>query len=166
MAEFLPLDGDDPNDTGQIGNRGTPIITEPIQTHRAPRRPKKPRKKKPNGPGGKKGGNKKGVRVNPPPQSFTKVRFRRRPYDTHSVIVSFDQPKSIPSRIEVQSIGEDGTSYPMNIIRATANGKDLLVDNYNLLSLPKSKSGDRQEIEIFTNNPVIDKAFSVRFFEE
>ena len=187
LAEFLPLEGDDPNDTGEeeTGSQGNPIVTKPIQTHRAPRRPKKPRKKKPDEPSvvdlpddngnvspyvpeDEKGKRKKkrGVRVSPKPQSFTGVRFRKGSHDTHSVIVSFDQPEGTPSRIEVHSIGEDGTSYPMNIREAFAKGDKLRVENYNLFSLPQSEPGDRHEIEIFTNNPVIDKALSIRFFEE
>lgn len=184
LAEFLPLEGDNPNDTGheERGRQGNPSITKPVQSHRAPRRPKKSRKRKPNSvvdtpddkgrdvphePEGEKDKKKrKRVKVSPKPQSFTGVRFRKGSHETHSIVVSFDQPESIPARIEVQSIGEDGTSYPMNIIKAISQGRELPVENYNLLSLPQSEPGDRHEMEIFTNNPVLDKAFSIRFFEE
>ena len=184
LAEYLPLEGDNTNDAGQdvLDGQGKPLVTNPIQSHRAPRRPRKPRKKKANGesvdvpdPGGNdvprgpennNGDKGEGVKVKPKPQSFTGVRFRKGSHDTHSFIVTFDQPERAPSRIEVYSIGEDGTPYPVQISKAIAGDMEIQVENHNLLSLPAIETDARQEIEIATASPVTNKSFSIRFFEE
>lgn len=185
LSDYLPLEGDNPDDAGQdvLDGQGKPLVTKPIQSHRAPRRPRKPRKKKPNGepvvdvpdpdgtdtpekPEDNNGGKGKGGKVKPKPQSFTGVRFRKDSHDTHSFIVTFDQPEQAPSRIEVQSIGEDGTPYPVQIRKAFAGDMKIEVENHSLLSLPVIETGVRQEIEISTTSPVTNKSFSIRFFEE
>ena len=54
----------------------------------------------------------------------------------------------------------------MGIREARAGELVLQVVDDNLYSLPDAESGSRQEIEIYTREPVIDKTFSIRFFEE
>lgn len=183
LAEFLPIEGDESQDTGQDNpnNQGDPIVTNPVQSLRAPWRPKKTKSKKQNkqptetpGKGdtstyrqgqekGKKGEKRKATAT---PQSFVGVRFRKGSSDAHSVIVAFEQPETTPTKIEMLSVGEDGTKYPMGIRKASVGGESLQVVDDNLFSLPDAKPGERREIEIFTREPVTDKTFSIRFFEE
>ena len=64
------------------------------------------------------------------------------------------------------AVGEDGKTYPMGIRKAKAGELVLQVVNDNLYSIPDAEPGSRQEIEIYTREPIIDKTFSIRFFEE
>lgn len=184
LAEYLPIEGDEPQDAGQDNpdSQGDPIVTTPVQSLRAPWKPKKNKTKKRdekptetvgNGekPSSYRMGEKEGKKgkernFNIKPQSFVGVRFRKGSSDAHSVIVTFEQPETTPTKIEMLSVGEDGTKYPMGIRKAIVGDKPLQVVDDNLFSLPDIKPGERQEIEIFTREPVTDKTFSIRFFEE
>ena len=183
LAEFLPIEGDESQDTGHDNpnNQGDPVVTQPIQSLRAPWKPKKTRPKKeekkptetpgngdviPYRKGEKKGKKGEKRQANLQPQSFVGVRFRKGSNDAHSVIVAFEQPETTPTKIEMLSVGEDGTKYPMGIRKASVGGESLQVVDDNLFSLPDAEPGERREIEIFTREPVTDKTFSIRFFEE
>lgn len=180
LADYLSLDGDDHHETGEEepSEQGKSIVTMPVQSFRPPRRPRDSRGVKqptdtidnsgkdtppPNSPGpGRQG---RGRRVVSQPRSFVGTRFKPKSGETHAVVVTFDQPDVRPSRIEILAVGEDGTTYPMGIRRATVGDLVLKVDD-NLFSLPDAEPGSRREIEIYTREPIINKTFSIRFFEE
>ncbi len=189
LSGYLGLEGDDHQEVGDSGienDQGDPVVTSPVQSLRPPWKPKKlkARKKeivhrpgnngdppKPGpGPGPKPrpGPNPRPRprRVIPVAQSFVGIRFRKGSSDTHSVVVTFDQPEKHPTSIDIRSVGEDGLLYPIGIRRAVSNNRDLQVIEDIIFSIPEVEPGNRQTIEIFTREPISGKSFSLRFFEE
>ena len=185
LAKYLGIEGENHDETGEDelrGDESDPVVTQPVQSSRSPWRPKMRRGKKE--PADVPGN---GTSNNPPnvidrpikpkpkprnrsvravPQSFVGVRFRKDKSNTHSVVVSFNQPEKTPTNIEMLAMGEDGRTYRMGIRKAIAGHEVLQVVDDNLFSLPEVETGHRQEITIYTREPVINKSFSIRFFEE
>lgn len=185
LAHLLGVGGDTTLEAGKkVSDAEDPVVSEPERTFRSPNQYKKTTRKKviedlvdsivdddtaddveeierTDKKINKKTDQRRKVRA--VPQSFIQVRFRTGSKPTHSVIVTFDCPSGDPSQIELNAIGEDGTRYLMGVSKAVCNGKPLKVKN-DLVALPDSAQ-ERQNIEIFTRDPVQDKSFDLRFIK-
>ncbi len=177
IARYLPIkDEEGPSSDVQVGVNRELAITVPQQSNRAPRRNYSQQGRRVLGQGtGNNGdveqGENKGKRSqrrrpgSAPREisaAFTGMRFRtgtRR--DTHSLVVTFDNPPDTLRNIQLMASAEDGQDVPIGIREAYAGNRKLTVKHNKVTSLPQSKSG-RYSIEFVTQVPVSNKTYYLR----
>ena len=182
VAKYLPLeeDGEQEQDS-HISQRGKyPVITTPpYQSTRPPARVRLrgsgPRNKSvvPGqgnaDPGGNKDitrrrrtGRRRSYREESVPTAFANLRFQQSGDDsTHSVVVSFTNPKEILENVQLVAIGEDGAEVPIGLREASMDGQSLPV---NQDSIQRIDGGDasRISVEFKTREPIINKTFDIK----
>ena len=111
------------------------------------------------GPGGSGGGKgDTGTGRRPPRPRVSGVRIRPIPDETHSVSVTFDNPRRELVNIQLVAIGEDGARIPLYIRQARAGQTTLSTAKGAVSRLPIVEDA-RYQLEIRTNEPVVGKTF-------
>ena len=183
IAELLPLYGEGVENSSQPG-RGQYDITEPQQSHAAPRSLRTPRRRatgQRRGPTGGSGGGKGGTgkskgrgrrksRRNVPVEtSFQDIR--RLPstltqWPEHAARFAFDKPEGAIKRIRLYAIGEEGRDTQVKLERAYIGGRKIKVRDGDIVDAPgELMTGDRVQVEIKAIRPIADKRLEVRFVE-
>ena len=181
VSHILPLETIGGAALGGKLAEGTFEISEPIQSPRPPRgvRVGSSRRARgtrpgtgdehPDQPGGKKRKNPRTRRPRQPEEAFFNDVRRlpstlRREWSAHSVSFSFNSPESLPKRIRLYAVGEDGSSEQVKLEKAYINGRSLKVRNGEVVDLGKIRMREgRVKIEIKATRPIADKRVDIRF---
>lgn len=87
----------------------------------------------------------------------------RREWSAHSVKFSFNSPESLPKRIRLYAVGEDGRSEQMKLEKAYINGRSLKVRDGEVVDLGKIRLREgRVQIEMKATRPIADKRVEIR----
>ena len=82
----------------------------------------------------------------------------------HSVRFSFNSPESLPKRIRLYVVGEDGSSEQVKLEKAYINGRSLKVRDGEVVDLAKIRMREgRVQIEMKATRRIADKRGDVRF---
>lgn len=155
-------------------------VSEPAQSPRPPRglqpgssrrvrrtRPG-PGDEPPDQPGGKKRKKPRTRRPRQPEEAFFNDVRRlpstlRREWSAHSVRFSFNSPESLPKRIRLYAVGEDGNSEQMKLEKAYINGRSLKVRDGEIVDLGKIPLREgRVKIDMKATRPIADKRVEIR----
>ena len=166
VAELLPLYGDGVEDSSQPG-RGRYEITEPQQSHAAPRslrtqgrRAKGVRPGPSGGTGGTGGGTGKGkgksrrrrrrnVAVETSFQDIRRLPSTLAQWPEHSARFAFDKPEGTIKRIRLYAVGEEGKDTQVKLERAYIGGRRIKVRDGDIVDAPSElMNGDRVQVEI------------------
>lgn len=181
LSPILPLETIGAAAHGGKLAEGTFEISEPIQSPRPPRgmrtgssrrargtRPG-PGDEPPDQPGGKKRKKPRTRRPRQPEEAFFNDVRRlpstlRREWSAHSVMFSFNSPESLPKRIRLYAVGEDGSSEQVKLEKAYINGRSLKVRDGEIVDLGKIRMREgRVKIEMKATRPIADKRVDIRF---
>ena len=111
------------------------------------------------GPGGRGGGTGgRGDGRRPPRTRVSGVRIRPVLDETHSVSVTFDNPRRELVNIQLVAVGEDGARLPLYVREARA-GQTLLDTSNGAISRLPATDDARYQLEIRTIEPVAGKTF-------
>ena len=122
----------------------------------------------PDQPGGKKRKKSRSRRPRQPEEAFFNDVRRlpsnlRREWSAHSVRFSFNSPESLPKRIRLYAVGEDGRSEQMKLEKAYINGRSLKVRDGEVVDLAKIRLREgRVQIEMKATRPIADKRVEIR----
>lgn len=155
-------------------------VSEPAQSPRPPRglQPGSSRRVRrtragpgdepPDQPGGKKRKKSRTRRPRQPEEAFFNDVRRlpsalRREWSAHSVRFSFNSPESLPKRIRLYAVGEDGNSEQMKLEKAYINGRSLKVRDGEIVDLGKIPLREgRVKIDMKATRPIADKRVEMR----
>ena len=172
LTKYLSRPRPSQSDASGQGSLGQELLGEPYQSRRmrrpdnvlvpsAPIDSKKKRKKK----------NLSNKRRRPTPGTgtqrpgqFNGLRFRPgRQHSTHSVRVTFDNPRQTINNLSLIASGEDDFEIPMGIREAWIGIRKLPVQHGKIKSIPEGISQDpRFTLEFLTREPTVNRSFRLK----